>query len=209
MAHEAAKAKLLASAKKRQAKRKKAAVIKGSDLPTDREVVKQVEKAIKWWLTTPGLPVSVAPDHPIFTSPLFTQPDTQTIVPFEGVPLTQTPWIPPGTVIPDVIRDAIRGFDFPGQAPQRPRVRSPKQMINDEIQSKALTAVNKKARKKDGSWKQGWNQKRVMKEAQKKCTLARERLGLCKRKSTRKDQRRKTARRAYDQRLDLTRKTRR
>ena len=77
------------------------------------------------------------------------------------------------------------------------RVRSDKQMVNDQIQSIALKDINKRARKKDGTFKKGWTQKRVMRLAQKECTKERERLGLCKKKSTRKGQRRKTARRAY------------
>lgn len=79
-----------------------------------------------------------------------------------------------------------------------PRVRSDKQIVNDQIQSIALKAINKRARKKDGSFKKGWSQKKVMRWAQRECTKERERLGLCKRKSTRKGQRRKTARRAYE-----------
>ena len=78
------------------------------------------------------------------------------------------------------------------------RTRSEKQMVNDQIQSNSLKAINKKARKKDGTFKKGWSQKKVMRLAQKECTKERERLGLCKRKSTRKGQRRKTARRAYE-----------
>ena len=77
------------------------------------------------------------------------------------------------------------------------RVRSDKQLINDQIQSNALKSINIKARKKDGSFKKGWNQKKVMRWAQRECTKERERLGLCERKSTRKGQVRKTARRAY------------
>ena len=89
-------------------------------------------------------------------------------------------------------------FEFkPSAATKKPRVRSDKQMINDQIQSIALKEINKRARKKDGTFKKGWSQKKVMRLAQKECTKERERLGLCKRKSTRKGQRRKTARRAY------------
>lgn len=77
------------------------------------------------------------------------------------------------------------------------RVRSDKQMVNDQIQSIALKEINIRARKKDGSFKKGWDQRRVMLLAQKECTKERERLGLCERKSTRKGQVRKTARRAY------------
>lgn len=89
-----------------------------------------------------------------------------------------------------------------------PRVRSDKQIVNDQIQSIALKSINKRARKKDGTFKKGWTQKKVMRLAQKECTRERERLGLCKRKSTRKGQVRKTARRAYDTRLAVTRRTR-
>jgi len=85
----------------------------------------------------------------------------------------------------------------PAAAPKKPRVRSDKQMVNDQIQSIALKEINKRARKKDGSFKKGWDQTKVMRLAQKECTKERERLGLCKRKSTRKGQVRKTARRAY------------
>ena len=103
----------------------------------------------------------------------------------------------------DLVRDLVQidwrtGGDRP--KPKRPRggKRSEKQMMNDSIQSNALTSINKKARKKDGTFKKGWDQRRVMALAQKECTKERERLGLCKRKSTRKGQRRKTARRAYE-----------
>ena len=77
------------------------------------------------------------------------------------------------------------------------RARSDKQLMNDSIQSNAFAAANKKARKKDGTFKKGWDQRRVAMMAQKECTKERERLGLCERKSTRKGQVRKTARRAY------------
>ena len=65
------------------------------------------------------------------------------------------------------------------------RVRSDKQLINDQIQSNALKSINIKARKKDGSFKKGWNQKKVMRWAQRECTKERERLGLCERKRKR------------------------
>jgi len=201
MAHEKARAKLLARAKKRQANRKKAGagiVIKGSDIPTDKEIAEKIEEAAKWWLTTPGVPVGMSPQSPLW-EPLFGSQTTSVV---EGVPLTQTPWVPPGTVVPEFIRQAIRDLEFQGQQQRivdRPkRIRSDSQLMNDEIQSVALSEVNKMARKKNRQFKKGWNQKRVMKEAQKRCTKERERLGLCKKKSTRKGQRRKTARRAYE-----------
>ena len=105
------------------------------------------------------------------------------------------------TISPQDVQDLVRSLvqiDW-GTGGDRPkRTRSPKQMMNDSIQADALSAANKKARKKDGSFKKGWDQRRVMVLAQKECTKERERLGLCKRKSTRKGQRRKTARRAYE-----------
>jgi len=115
--------------------------------------------------------------------------------------------LPPFTpTIPGPTEDG--GFFTPEQAAEwdRKRLASPaiarkrrsdKQMMNDSIQSNALSAINQRARKKDGTFKKGWDQRRVMAAAQKECTKERERLGLCKRKSTRKGQRRKTARRAY------------
>jgi len=68
---------------------------------------------------------------------------------------------------------------------RKPRVRSDKQLVNDQIQREALTSINIRARKKDGSFKKGWNQRRIMLLAQKECTRERERLGLCKRKRKR------------------------
>jgi len=175
--------------------------IKGSDLPTDKEIAEGIEEIAKWWLTTPGVPIGMTPQSPLW-EPLFGSQTTSVV---EGVPLTQTPAVMPGTVIPQFLRQAIADLQFPGRPPRKPRVRSPKQKVNDKIQSVALTAVNKRARKKDGSFKKGWNQRRVMMLAQKECTKERERLGLCKRKPKK---RKKNSRRAYDTRLHLTRRVR-
>ena len=101
------------------------------------------------------------------------------------IPLVPQQRIRESVIIPEVV---------PVKAP---RVRSDKQLVNDQIQSIALKALNVKARKKDGTFKKGWDQKKVMQWAQKECTKERERLGLCHKKSTRKGQVRKTARRAY------------
>jgi len=175
-------------------KRKRIKRIKGSDLPTDKEIAEGIEEIAKWWLTTPGVPIGMTPQSPLW-EPLFGSQTTSVV---EGVPLTQTSAVMPGTVIPQFLRQAIANLQFPDRPPRKPRVRSPKQKVNDKIQSVALTAVNKMARKKDGSFKKGWSQKKVMRLAQKECTKERERLGLCERKSTRKGQKRKTARRAYE-----------
>ena len=106
----------------------------------------------------------------------------------------------------------LKEMEFPSSGSpvttKKPRVRSDKQLVNDQIQRESLKDINKKARKKDGTLKKGWTQKKIMRLAQKECTKERERLGLCKRKSTRKGQVRKTARRAYDTRLAATRRIR-
>lgn len=103
----------------------------------------------------------------------------------------------------DLVRSLVQidwgtGADKKPLPPRPGKQRSPKQMMNDSIQADALKSINKRARKKDGSFKKGWDQRKVMILAQKECTKERERLGLCKRKSTRKGQKRKTARRAYE-----------
>jgi hypothetical protein len=99
----------------------------------------------------------------------------------------------------DLARDLVQiDWETGGARPKPKRKRSEKQLMNDSIQADALKSINKRARKKDGTFKKGWDQRRVMLLAQKECTKERERLGLCERKSTRKGQRRKTARRAYE-----------
>jgi hypothetical protein len=66
----------------------------------------------------------------------------------------------------------------------------------------AMSNANTKARKKNGQLKKGMTQKKIARMAQRECTAERKRLGLCKddmkKKSTRKGQVRKTARRAYE-----------
>jgi hypothetical protein len=182
-------------------KKVKKIVKKVKDLPSDEEIAEGISEIAQWWLTTPGVPVGMSPQSPLW-DPLF---GSQTTVPVQGVPLTQTPTVMPGTVVPEFLRQAIANLQFPGRPPRKPRVRTPKQRKNDEIQSVALTEVNRMARKKDGSWKKGWNQRRVMTQAQKKCTKERERLGLCKPKRKRK---KTSSRNPYDSRLGLTRRRR-
>jgi hypothetical protein len=85
----------------------------------------------------------------------------------------------------DLVRDLVQidwgtGGDRPKPRGGKTQRRSDKQMMNDSIQSNAFTAANKKARKKDGSFKKGWDQRRVAMMAQKECTRERKRLGLCK-----------------------------
>ena len=82
------------------------------------------------------------------------------------------------------------------------RVRSDKQLINDQIMRTAMSNANSKARKKNGQLKKGMTQKKIARMAQRECTAERKRLGLCKddmkKKGTRKGQSRKTARRAFE-----------
>jgi hypothetical protein len=86
-------------------------------------------------------------------------------------------------------------------AVKKPRKVTAKMKKQRKIQSTAFRNANAKARKKDGTLRAGYDQSRIARMAQKECTKERERLGLCekpKRRSTRKGQVRKTARRAYE-----------
>ena len=86
--------------------------------------------------------------------------------------------------------------------PKKPRKVTKKMRQQRKIQSNAFRNANAKARKKDGTLRAGFDQSRIAQMAQRECTKERQRLGLCekpmKRKSTRKGQVRKTARRAYE-----------
>ena len=86
--------------------------------------------------------------------------------------------------------------------PKKPRKVTKKMRQQRKIQSNAFRNANAKARKKDGTLRVGFDQSRIAQMAQRECTKERQRLGLCekpmKRKSTRKGQVRKTARRAYE-----------
>ena len=80
----------------------------------------------------------------------------------------------------DLVRDLVQvDWGTGGDRPKPKRKRSEKQLLNDSIQSDAFKAVNKRARKKDGSYKKGWDFRRVALMAQKECTKERKRLGLC------------------------------
>lgn len=87
-------------------------------------------------------------------------------------------------------------------APAKPRKVTKKMRQQRKIQSKAFRNANAKARKKNGELRAGFDQRRIAQMAQRECTKERQRLGLCekpmKRKSTRKGQVRKTARRAFE-----------
>jgi len=87
-------------------------------------------------------------------------------------------------------------------AVSKPRKVTKKMRQQRKIQSTAFRNANAKARKKNGELRAGFDQRRIAQMAQRECTKERQRLGLCekpmKRKSTRKGQVRKTARRAYE-----------
>jgi hypothetical protein len=86
-------------------------------------------------------------------------------------------------------------------AAKKPRKVTAKMKKQRKIQSTAFRNANAKARKQDGTLRAGYDQSRIARMAQKECTKERQRLGLCekpKRRSTRKGQVRKTARRAFE-----------
>ena len=86
-------------------------------------------------------------------------------------------------------------------AVKKPRKVTKKMKMQRKIQSEAFKNANAKGRKKDGTFRAGYDQSRIARMAQKECTKERQRLGLCekpKRRSTRKGQVRKTARRAFE-----------
>ena len=84
---------------------------------------------------------------------------------------------------------------------KKPRKVTKKMKQQRKIQSTAFRNANAKGRKKNGEFRSGYDQSRIARLAQKECTKERQRLGLCKkpkRRSTRKGQVRKTARRAFE-----------
>ena len=105
---------------------------------------------------------------------------------------------------PNVLMDANGSISQITAKPvaSAPRKVTKKMRQQRKIQSKAFRNANAKARKKNGELRAGFDQRRIAQMAQRECTKERQRLGLCekpmKRKSTRKGQVRKTARRAYE-----------
>jgi len=84
---------------------------------------------------------------------------------------------------------------------KKPRKVTAKMKKQRKIQSIAFRNANARGRKKDGTFRAGYDQSRIARMAQKECTKERQRLGLCekpKRRSTRKGQVRKTSRRAFE-----------
>jgi len=103
------------------------------------------------------------------------------------------------------VLELIEPFDNSGIAsmstPSKPRKVTKKMKMQRKIQSTAFRNANARGRKKDGTFRSGYDQRRIALMAQKECTKERQRLGLCekpKRRSTRKGQVRKTSRRAFE-----------
>ena len=76
--------------------------------------------------------------------------------------------------------------------PNIPKPRTRKKTKRDRILSRELKIMNKRARKKNGSFKAGWSQRKIMQMAQKATKKIMGKGG------TKKGQVRKTARRAYE-----------
>ena len=90
---------------------------------------------------------------------------------------------------------------FNPPAVKKPRKVTKKMRMQRKIQSTAFRNANAKGRKKDGTFRSGYDQRRIALLAQKECTKERVKQGLCekpKRRSTRKGQVRKTSRRAFE-----------
>ena len=71
----------------------------------------------------------------------------------------------------------------------KPRKVTAKMKKQRKIQSTAFRNANAKGRKKDGTFRAGYDQSRIARLAQKECTKERQRLGLCekpKRRSSKK-----------------------
>ena len=185
---------LLAEAKERQRKRKK-----GRDKVKDiQTIIPKVIPGVPPWATA----LARAPEAVDIASMAFSQRPHDALL----IEALERGWLPSPHKI-DMkeiwgIGESVRAMDqldaadilsqtvptpvaAGGKSARQPRKRSDKQLINDQIQSNALKSINGKARKKDGTFKKGWSQKKVMRWAQKECTKERERLGLCKRKRKR------------------------
>jgi len=175
MAHKTKREELLAAAKKRQAKRKKiTAKLKSIQQDIPRKI-----PGVPPWVTA----VARRPETVDISQAAFTQQvnEAANIVALEYL-LEHMPahQMPRSTFDPNnPITRLLQSLEFPERSPQArtpkqprpPRPRTDPQLINDEIQSTAFTAANKMARKKDGSFKRGWDQRRVAMMAQK--------LGYC------------------------------
>ena len=106
-----------------------------------------------------------------------------------------------GTISQITPRPGIPSSMMMAPAVKKPRKVTAKMKKQRKIQSTAFKNANARGRKKDGTFRSGYDQRRIALLAQKECTKERVKQGLCekpKRRSTRKGQVRKTARRAFE-----------
>ena len=94
---------------------------------------------------------------------------------------------------PNVLMDASGAISqiTPRPAVKKPRKITKKMKQQRKIQSTAFRNANAKGRKKDGTFRAGYDQSRIARMAQKECTKERIRLGLCEDPKKKKGRRRK------------------
>ena len=95
----------------------------------------------------------------------------------------------PDIVIDDQGQIVRRPGGKPITTPSKPRKVTAKMKKQRKIQSTAFKNANARGRKKDGTFRSGYDQRRIALMAQKECTKERQRLGLCekpKRRSKKK-----------------------
>ena len=106
-----------------------------------------------------------------------------------------------GTISQITPRPGVPSSMMMAPAVKKPRKVTSKMKKQRKIQSTAFRNANARGRKKDGTFRSGYDQRRIALMAQKECTAERVKQGLCekpKRRSTRKGQVRKTSRRAFE-----------
>jgi len=69
-------------------------------------------------------------------------------------------------IAPEVIESGALAIS---RAVKKKQKRTRRQTKRSRAMARAMKAVNGKARKKDGSFKKGWSQSRIMKDAHKEC----------------------------------------
>jgi hypothetical protein len=99
----------------------------------------------------------------------------------------------PGIIIDDggrIVQLRTNNFDTKSTTlAKKPRKVTKKMKQQRKIQSTAFKNANARGRKKDGTFRSGYDQRRIALMAQKECTKERQRLGLCekpKRRSKKK-----------------------
>ena len=94
-----------------------------------------------------------------------------------------------GTISQITSRPGIPSSMMMAPAVKKPRKVTAKMKKQRKIQSTAFKNANARGRKKDGTFRSGYDQRRIALLAQKECTKERQRLGLCekpKRRSKKK-----------------------